>query len=39
MDSGGGEMDMADAVFGTAMALHRLKEYEQACAYFSGGVK
>ena len=39
MDSGAGEMDMADAVFGAATALHGLKEYRRAYAYFTGGVK
>lgn len=39
MDSGAGEMDMADAVFGAAMALYELKEYQRAYAYFTGGMK
>ncbi len=39
MDSGAGEMDMADAVFGAATALHGLKEYQRAYAYFTGGMK
>ena len=39
MDSGVGDMDMADAVFGAAAALHGLKEYRRAYAYFTGGMK